>query len=399
MVHRRYLEKSSIGLLILFCFLGFATAGLPAQDISNPSSGFDIPYTYFKKAVFLLSQDRLGAALLALSSDPQDSQRYLESFYSLGGNQRIDYVDALNEYLYSKPEGEFKEDKERFLENLLTFTGSRNLDENHDGYHEELYQYTSGELVHWLLDRDQDGLPELGFSAGIPDSLTVTAGQQRVGFRYGEYPYVEAVRFFEGGDRREYLLVPYQLSQAVFSNVPERLESGAGGQPPTLRLQVREDIMTDEGFFRGLSYRMAEFPARSDLASNPLPDRIVHYLNGRIIRIDENPDPQGRFAHTVHYSGSLPVQGRRDLNGDGYFEIREEFAGGVLRKIALDEDGNGVAEYVQIIESGLSTKYWDYDEDGLFDSREYPGSSGAAVREFSPRLDGSYDLTYTGEQK
>jgi hypothetical protein len=59
----------------------------------------------------------------------------------------------------------------------------------------------------------------------------------------------------------------------------------------------------------------------------------------------------------------------------------------------LDQDGDGVNEFEQILESDLKQMYWDYNDDGLYDSRESADADGTLVRGFSTALDGSYDLS------
>ena len=48
---------------------------------------------------------------------------------------------------------------------------------------------------------------------------------------------------------------------------------------------------------------------------------------------------------------------------------------------------------------GNSFLWWDYNDDGLFDSREYVRMDGEMVREFSSRLNGTYDLIFVGETR
>ena len=125
--------------------------------------------------------------------------------------------------------------------------------------------------------------------------------------------------------------------------------------------------------------------------------RRTYLLEGRTVRIDELPDSAGHFTRTLFYSGSLPVEGIRDLDGDGAPEIREQFRNGRVWKITLDQDGDGVNEFEQIFKGDLKQMYWDYNDDGLYDSRESAGADGTLVRSFSTALDGSYDLSASRE--
>ncbi len=361
-----------------------------------------------------------GAALLAATSAAGEPGRYIERFFSLGGNRRVSYLDALGEALFQgKQAGEqgdavtggqrqeaLEEARARFLELVRSFSGERIVDSNGDGFYEQRYEYGSGTPGSWVLDGNQDGLPEarVRFEAGIPVLLTLSPLRGRSGgstrelppeieYRYSDYPYLETVSFLTERSRREYRLLPYQWSQSAFLS---SFEAGKGSYQ-SLRLQFREDLVKDERVVRGYSYQMAEYPADSPAGGQAAASRLYHLLRGRVTRMDENPDAQGGFTHTVHYLGSLPVEGRRDLDGDGIAEIREEYKNGALWKIALDEDGDGMEEFVQVFEEGMTRMFWDYDDDGRFDSRQSSTPGRRSLREFSSRLDGSYDLSVTGE--
>ena len=120
-------------------------------------------------------------------------------------------------------------------------------------------------------------------------------------------------------------------------------------------------------------------------------------MEGRTVRVEELPDSAGNFTRTLYYAASLPVEGIRDLDGDGNPEIREQFRDGRLWKIMLDQDGDGVNEFELILEGDSWLMYWDYNDDGFYDSREIAGADGTRVRGFSTALDGSYDLSASRE--
>ncbi len=321
-----------------------------------------------------------GAALLAIVGGAGDSERFVEDFFRLGGNGRIGYIEILREYGGGTEAG-----VARMLDG---YTGTRILDANRDGYYEQLYRYEAGQLRLWTADRDQDGIPEatIRFEGDDPRTLLLSSGEnlRYMEYTYSDYPYLEEVAFVSGSTRRQYRVIPYQLDRPALVSPTRRAFS----------FDLRSDVAATEEYFRKNSYRMEEYSEDS-----MIPDRVYHYLNGRITRIDDNPDSLGNFSHTVHYAGSLPAEGYRDLDGDGVPEIREEFAEGSLRRITLDKNGDGVNEFEQVFESGSTLMYWDYNDDGLFDSREYVRTDGEMVREFSSRLNGTYDLIFVGETR
>jgi tetratricopeptide (TPR) repeat protein len=361
-----------------------------------------------------------GAALLALRSHPPEPLSYLERFLSLGGNGRILYLDELARFLYAQLPAEARSGTapaavepqpgvevqlwSRLERAIEGYSGTRILDEDRDGFYEEQYEYRDGQLQGWLQDGDQDGRPELTvrFQDGLPKSLQLVRAWETPGvatppqtvleidYLYSGYPYLESVTFLGPQDRREYDLVPYRLQEALF--VSPSFAAPPGQQPRPLRLRPRSGLLTDESAIRAVAYRMLQQPAQQGTAGAGPSTRLYDLLDGQVVRLAEEPDPTGRYTHVVLYERSVPVQGRRDLDGDGRYEIREEYANGKLRRVELDQDGDGVIEFLQTFEDGGTRKLWDYNDDGLFDSREYTDAGGTTVREYSSRQDGVFDL-------
>lgn len=174
-------------------------------------------------------------------------------------------------------------------------------------------------------------------------------------------------------------MIPYTVRHPVFVASEQ------------LQLQLRSGVIAGQDYIRRNSYGMEEYSG-----DDPIPDRRIHLLDGRITRVDELPDARGNFTRTIYYAGSLPVKGFRDMDGDGSPEIREQFLNGRLWKITMDQDGDGNNEFEQVFESDSYRMYWDYDNDGVYDSREFSRSDGTLVRGFSSRLNGIYDLSDSG---
>jgi hypothetical protein len=180
------------------------------------------------------------------------------------------------------------------------------------------------------------------------------------------------------------LIVPYTVRRPAFRSLSEEQFS----------LELQSGLSMGEKAIRQNAYQCIEYSdRRPGLESRVRRVRRTHLLEGRTVRVEELPDSAGNFTRTLFYEASLPVEGIRDLDGDGVPEIRERFRNGRLWKITLDQDGDGVNEFEQILESDLKQMYWDYNDDGLYDSRESAGADGTLVRGFSTALDGSYDLS------
>jgi len=317
-----------------------------------------------------------AAALLALSGGGGAQQRFIDLFFRLGGNTRIDYLDALLDLV----------DPGEFSDRTGEYTGTRIRDQNRDGYYEQRYEYREGILTRWVSDQDQDGIAEaiVDFEEGVPRNVTLRDGEgsSELEYRFNEYPFLESAVFTSGGtSRREYRMVPYTVRRPVFVSISGR----------HYLLEILPGLYADEDSIRRNAYQMTEFSGYE-----AFPERRVHLLEGRTVRVDEMPDSAGTFTRTVYYEASMPVEGFRDLDGDGNPEIREQFRNGRLWKITLDQDGDGVKEFEQVFESDSDRMYWDYNDDGLYDSLELTGSDGTLVRGFSSRLNGAYDLTESG---
>jgi tetratricopeptide (TPR) repeat protein len=331
------------------------------------------------EAYFQVGGSDPAAALLAISGARAERDRFLDLFFRLGGNNRIGYLDRLLDSV----------SLQEISERTGSYTGTRIRDQNRDGYYEQRYEYQEGILTRWVSDQDQNGVAEatVDFRNGIPSRVTLGNGDgsAQLEYRYSEYPYLDSVSLTSGTSRREYLIVPYTLRRPAFLSLSEE----------QFALQLQPRLRMGEDFIRQNAYQGIEY---SD--NGILPERRVRrtqLLEGRIVRVDELPDSEGNFTRTLYYAASLPVEGIRDLDGDGNPEIREEFRNGRLWKITLDQDGDGVNEFEQILESGLKRMYWDYNGDGLYDSREFTSSDGTLVHGFSTALDGTYDLSDSGE--
>ena len=112
--------------------------------------------------------------------------------------------------------------------------------------------------------------------------------------------------------------------------------------------------------------------------------------------MEEDTSGSGKIDHKVWYSNGVPVRGVRDLNGNGVFEVQETWANGEIATIAADTNDNGKIDYRETF-GAHPMKSWDYNEDGIIDSREYPDGRGRIVRDFSTAMNGVFDLSLVWE--
>jgi hypothetical protein len=74
----------------------------------------------------------------------------------------------------------------------------------------------------------------------------------------------------------------------------------------------------------------------------------------------------------------------RDADGDGVFEVSEQYAAGELRYIAVDEDADGVPEYTERYD-GETVFSWDLNDDGEIDVEELRRGRETLERRFTGR--------------
>jgi tetratricopeptide (TPR) repeat protein len=379
------------------------------------------------------------SSLLLSDDSAEQAQSALERFFRLGGGRQVQLVDRLRGELLEAeaasgegtadetpavgmgasggepavaaaaegPQGEGPPGPSLYARLLQQanaavsgYSGERVVDADGDGLYEELYRYADGRLTSWLLDQDQDGLPEarvefVGVEPGRMLFPPREASEESVEYMYRRHPYVDRIVYVGGGSRRVYHLIPFRYAAQALApvTVPASGASALAPGHPLERRLIAGPAM-EEGEARGRSSSMEEYrlPAGEEERTA---DRVYTLLKGETVRIDEDPDPRGRYRRYVLFAGGTPVTGYRDLDDDGRFEVSEQYASGALQRIALDQDGDGNQELVELFEAGsplASEKRWDYDDDGRFDSRELTLAGGATVREFSSGLDGRFDL-------
>jgi tetratricopeptide (TPR) repeat protein len=319
-----------------------------------------------------------AATALALTLQPRDPPALLERFLRQGGNSRLLPLDMLIGYYRARP----GKQAETLLQAVRAYSGQRIVDADEDGYYEEQYRLSNGSLEYWRLDQDQDGVPEaeVRFVSGAPQSLSAGGLE----YRYSAYPFLAEVVVQDPERLRAYQLEPYRVRLELFRDSAVTTPS-AKLRP--LRLALRASRWPGEQAIRGWSYALLENGA----GSNATALRRYTLSGGATLRMEESPDGQGRYGHVVEYSRGVPTSGMRDLDGDGRFELREQYTGGGLSALTLDQDGNGTPEYRQEFTPEGTRSLWDYNQDGVTDSRELERPGGEVVREFSSRLNGAFD--------
>jgi len=227
-------------------------------------------------------------------------------------------------------------------------------DENHDGILESVLYYKSGRPDVALFDPDQYGYPHLIVECnfGIPKTVRIEDSATLVS--YDEYPYVSSVKM-----KDEF----FQMLPRVFKWQPFTLER--------LKLMLFSDVEKHKSFFvLKINSHLNDLSPSSltkvaAYKESELEDEVerVFYDKGEIISREKRVS--GTVILLVNYKNGRPSVGKCDVDGDGYFEKKEEYDDeGHLHKISLDFNKDGVFEYNETYDANGSIKK-EWDDGGL----------------------------------
>jgi len=320
------------------------------------------------------------AAVIALETAGGRLKKYYLQFVDDGGLSREDLVERA-----IRAVGSSGSLASALQSDLSRFSGNRDLDPQGDGYRER-WTFQDGSLTSWVRDTLKDGEPELTaqFNEGGPSSLTVrTAGDTLLTLSYSTYPYVASVKETQGAmaGTRTYLLIPYSMRCSFLAPTAFPLRSGAAPQALGAPVPFSAKNAAQS------SYRIEE----NGLDGTVI--RRIDLLRGKKVFMEESTFGKGVFDHRVWYENGQPVRGARDPDGSGKFLVRETWRDGRLAGIAADTNGDGKVSYRERYVPSLM-KSWDYNEDGIDDSREYPIGPDTVVRDFSSQMNGVFDVSY-----
>ena len=236
------------------------------------------------------------------------------------------------------------------LDELETYLEDKTLtideDTDGDGYDDRRYRLKEGSLVSFGIDGDQDGVEETrgslipGAVAPSPAELTFTLTEGEATVRYSAYPEVESLDTLINNEERLYQFAPgvYRLDAVSASSLPPVIEV-------SLPLVINPERL--EALAYSLTQSRPGFKIRKD------PSGAVLELSGE--------------KRVLRYSVDGADYVERDVDGNGFREIREVYRGTLLEEVLLDQDENGIFEYRYYPPRELEE--WDFDQDGSVDLR------------------------------
>jgi tetratricopeptide (TPR) repeat protein len=315
------------------------------------------------------------ASVIALEAQPKDPDKYLSLFFSMNGLSRLDLTQRACNAVAGSPVL-----LDKFTDGLARFSGTRDLPGGEEGgFYEERWTYTSGQAVSWIRDANQDGVPELRAELrnGIVDTLSISEDGGTLTFHFDRYPAIDSASVADSAGNRTYFISPRTLGCVLYRG------DAAGGAGPSVFAPTLAQIIS-------AAFRQKDYSGNGSVLL-----RSTDLSEGKPVYAEEDLDGDGKIDHRIWYSGGKPVRGDRDLGADGSFNEREEFRDGLLWRRTVDSDGDGKIDYAEQVGGAAENavvKMWDYNEDGVFDSRESRGANGTVIREFSTGLDGGFDL-------
>ena len=220
-------------------------------------------------------------------------------------------------------------------EALASYTGTRDLDADEDGFWEDRWTFDKGAVTDWVHEPLQDGVAQYAarFVKDSPVSFNYSSeAGTKVTLTFSTYPYIESASEttaqtapgMQGSKtgaraaRSTLFLVPYTV-QCIFLQ-----PAGAAVPGFAPRLAARFRIPSLQELQKG-AYRREEYSGDGVTLL-----RRIELSRGKIVYLEEDSDGDGRLDHRVWFADGQPVRGERSLTGDGVYPIKETWRGGKL---------------------------------------------------------------------
>jgi len=248
-------------------------------------------------------------------------------------------------------------------------------DIDNDGFNDTEAFFDMVNLVTFNFDSDQDNnydhfivLDEFSVNLKIKDK------KETFFFSYESYPDLINVTVSDEKSLIEYKLIPYTLSLDI--------------------IRIPLDLIKDIPHI----LNNVSFPTSDILTVSSTKKSINNFdtsLESKYVWIgpDESIenvfDSDGVRVVERHFRNSVLISVFKDFDSDGVFDTIYEYKDGLIQSVSFDANNNGIAEYIENYEEGL-VRSWDFNEDGLLDSRER-SENGIIYRELSSELNGEFD--------
>jgi tetratricopeptide (TPR) repeat protein len=232
-------------------------------------------------------------------------------------------------------------------------------DSDLDGFPDETGVLHSA-AAYWQYDTNQDGRAEyrINIKEGLISTIDEWRGPNILTWEFSNYPYVNTVTVTTpqrpGGvvqRRLIYHLLPGRLNL----NKTETTQSLIAKWTP-LPVFNTQDALPEEWLLLQNSFQLDEY-------LNSLFFRKMKIVKGEVVTVAEDTEGRGRFDHLYVVKNWQIEYGKRDINGDGRFDVYEYYENGIWQGLAYAPDNDGIITYFEDWHV-LQIKLWDFNKDG-----------------------------------
>ncbi|MFQ3620060.1 MAG: hypothetical protein SNJ78_03840 [Spirochaetales bacterium] len=343
---------------------------------------FLLPPGNYKKELTKVYYDKGGKdpkvlySLLLLEENEASFVTVWQDFRALGGLGRIDLWEGLFAQFTQGPI------YNHLIKELAGYSGWIEKDAQYDGVVEERRKIQEGKITSLLMDFDQDGSwdLEIDFMGNVPQHIRVRR-KGWVHIYFLEYPRVEKIVFQDEEIEQEYV---YGWPPFLWEDGPLRFEK----EPVAISPLHSNSI---ERFFT-LTFKQGNPNLKIEKYTKTGRIRKYLYSEGKLVSfLEEEPIRAGEVRRKkITFQDGVPLTGLIDLDGDGISDLRIVYSSKV-----------GNVEYVEFLVREKTVfreslpqgwREWDFNGDGKIDAREYQLGKGRKRIEYSPMLEGIFDI-------
>ncbi len=307
----------------------------------------------------------------SLCIDTADAENILDTIFTSTDAVRRDEIFRIKKILDYKNAD--YDARSYFRDKNFTVTD----DLNGDGLCDVESRIEAGVVKSVQFDRNHDGVPEYSveFAEGKVVSVKISDGDKTICAEYLPYPYLVRYTVNDGNVEREYSLIPYMIKLPVV--IPAEnpfLDSPSVNRYVSLPGSMTLETMSSKIEERNMAGDTVVEAERTSLAGTYM---VFKGRDGVVLKKRE-------------YDGRRLIKEDDDIDHDGKTEVAYVFDKGKLVSASFDLNHNGKAEYREIYLPDRINE-WDFNEDGIYDYREYT-SGNVKISEYSSKLDGIFDI-------
>jgi len=360
-----------------------------SHSFKNRDGGMEV----FLDAVFTLEDSLVKIRKLEeyFSDGGKEHEAFIEYYRLTGSMSEDDLKTLLADGLLERPGlgrrlGEIlpTEAMRQIFQNAVrSYTGNIYYDSNKDGFYEELHLYDNGLPAGISVDANQDGVLEkmIIFDNGSPVELIITENDF-IRINFSNYPWLDELSRASDEKMNVYTF----LTESIFLDFYEDRDDFA---KPIIDDEKIQKFISELESYRKNAVKITAYTGGGSKNS-------FSFLEEEWERRDENSSIlriynklQGNYIYLNRYEQR--TAGFGDIDFDSLIDFKETFVDGNLISIEADDNKNGIYDYKLSLEDGRSLSLWDFNEDGVYDCRQYE-IDGIITTEYSSKLNGEFNV-------